>query len=31
MDAANPNHKGNSGVFEYATGFFGQFLNAPPK
>jgi ABC-type transport system substrate-binding protein len=29
MDAANPNHKGNSGVFEYATGFFGQFLNAP--
>ena len=31
MDAANPNHKGNSGVFEYATGFFGQFLNPPPK
>jgi len=29
MDAANPNHKGNSGVFEYATGFFGQFINAP--
>jgi len=31
MDAANPNHKGNSGSFEYATGFFGQVLNAPPK
>jgi ABC-type transport system substrate-binding protein len=29
MDAANPNHKGNGGVFEYATGFFGQFINAP--
>ncbi len=28
-DAASPNHKGNSGVFEYLTGFFGQFLNAP--
>jgi len=31
MDAASPNHKGNSGVFEYATGFFGQFLNPPPQ
>ena len=29
MDATNANHKGNSGVFEYATGFFGQFINAP--
>ena len=29
MDATNVNHKGNSGVFEYATGFFGQFINAP--
>lgn len=28
-DASNPNHKGNSGVFEYFTGFFAQFLNAP--
>jgi ABC-type transport system substrate-binding protein len=28
-DASNPNHKGNSGVFEYFTGFFSQFLNAP--
>jgi len=31
MDAANANHKGNSGVFEYATGFFGQFINAPKQ
>ena len=30
-DFNSPNHKGNSGVFEYLTGFFGQFLNAPPK
>jgi ABC-type transport system substrate-binding protein len=30
-DAQDPNHKGNSGVFEYLTGLFGQFLNAPPK
>jgi len=30
-DVKNPNHKGKSGVFEYMTGFFGQFLNAPPK
>jgi peptide/nickel transport system substrate-binding protein len=29
LDATNPNHKGNSGVFEYATGFFSQFINAP--
>ncbi len=28
-DAASPNHKGNSGVFEYFTGFFAQFINAP--
>jgi peptide/nickel transport system substrate-binding protein len=28
-DAASPNHKGNSGAFEYTPGFFGQFLNAP--
>ncbi len=28
-DASNPNHKGNTGVFEYFTGFFAQFLNAP--
>ena len=26
-DLANPNHKGASGVFEYFTGFFGQFMN----
>jgi ABC-type transport system substrate-binding protein len=31
IDAKNPNHKGNSGVFEYVTGFFGQFINPPPK
>ena len=30
-DAKNPNHKGNSGVFEYFAGFFGEFLNAPAK
>jgi peptide/nickel transport system substrate-binding protein len=30
-DAKNPNHKGNTGVFEYWSGFFGAFLNAPPK
>jgi ABC-type transport system substrate-binding protein len=28
-DASDPNHKGNSGAFEYVLGFFGQFLNAP--
>ena len=30
-DASNANHKGNTGVFEYFTGFFVQFLNAPPQ
>jgi len=30
-DASSPNHKGNSGAFEYTPGFFGQFLNAPPQ
>ena len=30
-DAENPNHKGNSGAFEYLVGFFGAFLNAPPQ
>ena len=30
-DAKNPNHKGNSGAFEYLVGFFGAFLNAPPQ
>jgi peptide/nickel transport system substrate-binding protein len=30
FDTKNPNHKGNSGVFEYTTGFFGQFINPPP-
>jgi ABC-type transport system substrate-binding protein len=30
-DAEDPNHKGNTGNFEYFTGFFGQFLNAPPQ
>jgi len=30
-DASNANHKGNTGVFEYFTGFFAQFLNAPPQ
>src|SRR5215217_3505398 len=28
-DAEDPNHKGNSGAFEYFVGFFGKFLNAP--
>ena len=28
-DAANPNHKGNTGAFEYWTYLFGNFLNAP--
>lgn len=27
-DAASPNHKGNTGVFEYFGGFFGAFLNS---
>ena len=30
LDTKNANHKGNSGVFEYVTGFFGQFINPPP-
>jgi len=30
-DAQDPNHKGNSGTFEYFTNFFVQFLNAPPQ
>lgn len=29
-DAANPMHKGNTGAFEYFSGFFGSFLNPPP-
>lgn len=29
-DASNPNHKGNTGLFEYFQGFFAAFLNAPP-
>jgi ABC-type transport system substrate-binding protein len=29
-DTKDPNHKGDSGSFEYLTGFFGQFLNPPP-
>jgi len=28
-DASNPLHKGNTGVFEYFSGFFGTKLNAP--
>jgi peptide/nickel transport system substrate-binding protein len=28
-DAANPLHKGNTGVFEYFSGYFGKQLNAP--
>ena len=30
-DASNPNHKGRDGTFQYFTGFFAQFLNAPPQ
>jgi ABC-type transport system substrate-binding protein len=30
-DVEDPNHKGNTGAFEYFVGFFGQFLNAPPQ
>lgn len=30
-DYKNPNHKGNTGVFEYFGGLFGNFLNQPPK
>ena len=28
-DATDPNHKGRTTTFEYFTGFFGAFLNAP--
>jgi ABC-type transport system substrate-binding protein len=28
-DFTNPNHKGNTGVFEYFGGLFGKMLNAP--
>ena len=28
-DAKSPNHKGDTGAFEYFVGFFGKFLNAP--
>lgn len=28
-DAANPLHKGNTGAFDYWSGLFGKFLNAP--
>ena len=30
-DAANPLHKGNTGAFDYWSGLFGTFLNAPPS
>jgi ABC-type transport system substrate-binding protein len=30
-DTQDPNHKGNTGAFEYFVGFFTQFLNAPPQ
>jgi peptide/nickel transport system substrate-binding protein len=30
-DAKSPNHKGNTGVFEYFATFYGGFLNPPPK
>lgn len=30
-DYTNPNHKGNTGVFEYFGGFFGKILNAPKE
>jgi len=29
-DAKSPNHTGDTTQFSYWTGFFGQFLNAPP-
>lgn len=29
-DYKNPNHKGNTGVFEYFGGLFGSILNQPP-
>ena len=30
-DAKNPLHKGNTGAFDYWSGLFGTFLNAPPS
>jgi peptide/nickel transport system substrate-binding protein len=30
-DASSPLHKGRAGLFDYFTGFFGQFLNLPPS
>jgi ABC-type transport system substrate-binding protein len=30
-DAANPLHKGNTGAFDYWSGLFGTFLNAPSQ
>ncbi len=30
-DAANPLHKGNTGAFDYWSGLFGKFLNAPAQ
>jgi len=30
-DAKNPNHKGNTGNFQYWPDFFGGFLNPPAK
>ena len=29
-DVKNVNHKGNTGTFQYWSGLFGAFLNAPP-
>jgi peptide/nickel transport system substrate-binding protein len=30
-DMKDPNHKGSTGTFQYFSGLFGGFLNAPPK
>lgn len=30
-DAASPLHKGNTGAFDYWSGLFGTFVNAPPQ
>jgi ABC-type transport system substrate-binding protein len=30
-DAASPLHKGNTGAFDYWSGLFGTFLNAPAQ
>ena len=30
-DAGSPLHKGNTGAFDYWSGLFGTFLNAPPQ